>query len=115
MSDSSLVNDSYVEPDASILATRPWVKYYESGVPVQLDIPDQPLPWLLEQTASHYPGQTALIYYGHKTSYSELLTLARRFAHALLRLGIKKGERVAIALPNIPQYPIAFYGVLLAG
>lgn len=115
MSDSSLVNDFCVEPDASILATRPWVKYYEPGIPLQLDIPDQPLPWLLEQTASRYPGQTALIYYGHKTSYAELLTLTRRFALALQRLGIQKGDRVAIALPNIPQYPIAFYGTLMAG
>jgi len=115
MSDSSLVNDFRMEPDASILATRPWVQYYEPGVPLQLDIPDQPLPWLLEQTASRYPAQTALVYYGHKTSYAELLTLARRFALALQRLGIQKGDRVAIALPNIPQYPIAFYGVLMAG
>ncbi|HEX7735596.1 MAG TPA: long-chain fatty acid--CoA ligase [Ktedonobacteraceae bacterium] len=115
MSDSSVVNDSHVEPDASLLATRPWVKYYEAGVPAQLEIPDHPLTWLLEQTASRYPEHTALIYYGHKVSYATLLTLAKRFALALQRLGIQKGERVAIALPNIPQYPIAFYGTLLAG
>ena len=115
MSDSSVVNDSYVEPDASMLATRPWVKYYEAGVPAQLDIPDYPLTWLLDQTASRYPGQTALIYYGTKISYATLSTLANRFALALQRLGIQKGDRVAIALPNIPQYPIAFYGALKAG
>ncbi len=115
MSDSSVVNDSHVELDASILAARPWVKYYEPGVPAQLNIPDQPLPWLLEQTANRYPGQTALIYYGHKISYAALWTLARRFALALQHLGVRKGDRVALALPNIPQYPIAFYGTLLAG
>lgn len=115
MSDSSVVNDSYVELDASILATRPWVKYYEAGVPAQLDIPDHPLTWLLDQTSSRYPGHTALIYYGTKISYAALATLANRFAVALQRLGIQKGERVAIALPNIPQYPIAFYGALKAG
>src|SRR5216683_2655465 len=115
MSDSSAVNNAYVEPDASLLITRPWVKYYEPGVPAQLDIPDQPLTWLLDRTARRYPGHTALIYYGTKISYAELAALANRFAVALQRLGIQKGDRVALALPNIPQFLIAFYGVLKAG
>jgi long-chain acyl-CoA synthetase len=115
MSDSSVVNDSHVELDASILANRPWVNYYETGVPAQLDIPDHPLTWLLDQTASRYPGHTALIYYGTKISYAALSALANRFARTLQRLGIQKGDRVAIALPNIPQYPIAFYGAMKAG
>jgi long-chain acyl-CoA synthetase len=104
-----------VEPDASIVATRPWVKYYEPGTPVELDIPDHPLTWLLDQTASQYPAQTALIYYGTRISYAALNNLANRFAVALQHMGIQKGDRVAIALPNIPQYPIAFYGALKAG
>jgi long-chain acyl-CoA synthetase len=115
MSDPSVVNNSHAEMNSSILATRPWVKYYEPGVPVELDIPDHPLTWLLDQTVSRYPRHTALIYYGTKISYARLSTLANRFAVALQRLGIQKGDRVAIALPNIPQYPIAFYGALKAG
>src|SRR5258708_2008697 len=115
MSDSSLVNNSQAEVDASILADRPWVKYYQLGVPAQLDIPDHPLTWLLDQAVSRFPRQTALIYYGTKITYAQLATLANRFAIALQRLGIQKGDRVALALPNIPQYPIAFYGALKAG
>ncbi len=115
MSDPSAVNDSQIELDESILSARPWVKYYEPGVPAQLDIPDHPLTWLLDQAASRYPRHTALIYYGTKISYAQLSTLANRFALALQRLGVQKGDRVAIALPNIPQYPIAFYGALKAG
>lgn len=115
MSDPSVVNSTQTEIDASILAARPWVKYYEQGVPVQLDIPDHPLTWLLDQTVSKYPNHTALIYYGTKISYAQLSVLANRFAVALQRLGIQKGDRVAIALPNIPQYPIAFYGAMKAG
>ncbi len=115
MSDSSVVRNSHVEFDASMLSTRPWVKYYEAGVPAQLDIPDRPLTWLLDQTINRYPRQTALIYYGTKISYAQLSTLANRFAIALQRLGIQKGDRVALALPNVPQYPIAFYGALKAG
>lgn len=115
MSDPSVVNSSQKELDATILSARPWVKYYEPGVPIQMDIPDHPLTWLLDQASSRYPQRTALIYYGTKISYAQLSTLANRFALALQRLGVQKGDRVAIALPNIPQYPIAFYGTLKAG
>jgi long-chain acyl-CoA synthetase len=115
MSDPSNIYNSQVKVDISLLTTRPWVKYYEPGVPVQLDIPDHPVTWLLDQTVKRYPQHTALIYYGTKISYAQLATLAKHFASALQRLGIQKGDRVAIALPNIPQYPIAFYGAMKAG
>lgn len=115
MFDPSNIHNSPVEIGTSIHANRPWVKYYESGVPAQLDIPDQPLTWLLDQTATKHPHHPALLYYGTKITYAQLFTLAQRFAHALQRLGIHKGDRVAIALPNIPQYPIAFYGAMKAG
>src|SRR5260370_6939526 len=111
MSDPSRINNS----EEDLLANRPWVRYYEQGVPAQLDIPDHTLTWLLGQTVSKYPSQTAIIYYGTKLSYAQLSSLANRFATGLQRLGIEKGDRVAIALPNIPQYPIAFYGALRAG
>jgi long-chain acyl-CoA synthetase len=91
------------------------VSHYEEGVPATLDIPEQPLTWLLDQTVQRYPGQTAFIYYGSKISYAQFSSLANRFAAALHRLGINRGDRVAIALPNIPQYPIAYYGALRAG
>lgn len=123
MSDSSLINNPQSLRNASInigvehdiVSTRPWIRFYEQGVPAQLNIPDYPLTWLLDQAVKNYPGHTALIYYGTKISYAQLSTLANRFAVALQKLGIQKGDRVAIALPNIPQYPIAFYGALRAG
>ena len=79
MSDPSVVPNAHVELDASILATRPWVKFYEPGVPVQLDIPAHPLTWLLDQAVARFPRQTALIYYGTRISYAQLSTLANRF------------------------------------
>src|SRR6266700_4192365 len=124
MSDSSVINDSQSPRDSAasttvgdegVLSTRPWVRFYEEGVSAHLTIPDYPLTWLLDQTAKKYPGHTALIYFGTKLSYAQLSTLANRFAIGLQKLGIQKGDRVAIALPNIPQYPVAFYGVLRAG
>src|SRR5207245_4658450 len=71
--------------------------------------------WIFDQTVRRYSGHTAFIYYGTKLTYAQFSSLANRFATGLQRLGIKKGDRVAIALPNIPQYPIAFYGALRAG
>ena len=115
MSDPSLIKNPQLEQDPSIDSAHPWIRHYEQGVPARLTIPDQPLTWLLEQTVSRYPGHTAFIYYGAKLSYAQFSSLANRFAAGLQRLGIKKGDRVAIALPNIPQYPIAFYGALRAG
>ena len=115
MSDPSVMNSSQAEQLSSTDAEFPWLRHYEQGVPAHIDIPDRPLTWILDQTVSRFPSQTAFIYYGNRLSYARFSSLANRFAAALLRLGIKKGDRVAIALPNIPQYPIAFYGALRAG
>ncbi len=115
MSDPSLINNAQTEQHVSnvsneLLVTRPWLHHYEEGVPVNLEIPDRPLTWLLDNTARHYPNNIAIIYYGHKVTYAQLSTLAHRFAIGLQKIGVKKGDRVAIALPNIPQYLIAFLG-----
>jgi long-chain acyl-CoA synthetase len=124
MSDLSVNTSTHLEPHVSeqpakgnvaFAVTHPWIRHYEQGVPAHLEIPDQPLTWLLDRTASSYPDRTALIYYGTRLSYAQLAHHAQSFATALLGLGVHKGDRVAIALPNIPQYPMAFYGALLAG
>src|SRR5205085_8064488 len=64
---------------------------------------------------SKYPSHTAFIYYGTRLSYAQFSSLANRFAMGLQRLGIQPGDRIAIALPNVPQYPVAYYGALRAG
>src|SRR5215468_8933194 len=93
----------------------PWLNSYQEGVPAHLDIPDKPLPWLLDQAARLHPNYTAITFYGTKITYAQLSNLANRFAIGLQRLGLQKGDRVALALPNIPQFPIAFFGALRAG
>lgn len=124
MSDSSVINKAYMEPhlsaqafqgDEAFFVTHPWVRHYEQGVPAHIAVPDHSLTWLLDRTASRYPRHSAFIYYGTKLTYTQFSHYANRFAIELQRLGVKKGDRVAIALPNIPQYPIAFYGALRAG
>jgi long-chain acyl-CoA synthetase len=93
----------------------PWLHSYQEGVPAHLDIPDKPLTWLLDKAAKQHPNHTAITYYGTQITYAQLSNLANRFATSLQRLGVLKGDRVALALPNIPQFPIAFYGALRAG
>jgi len=95
--------------------THPWSQFYEPGVPEHLTYPDLTLGGVLEETARKFPGHPALLFFGKKITYAELDRLANRFAHALARLGVNKGDRVALMLPNIPQMVIAYYGTLRAG
>ena len=96
-------------------AEHPWTRFYEAGVPKKLTYPDLTLGNVLARTADKFPGHTALLFYGKKISYAELDRLTSQFAHALINLGVKKDDRVAIMLPNIPQMVIAYYGTLRTG
>nr|WP_281423154.1 long-chain fatty acid--CoA ligase [Paenibacillus oenotherae] len=79
------------------------------------DVPDMGVADLLLQAAAAYPEHDALLFYGKKTSYRSLLASAQRMAAGLQLMGIAKGDRVAIMLPNCPQTVIAYFGALLAG
>jgi long-chain acyl-CoA synthetase len=94
---------------------KPWLAHYEPGVLSTLDCPAMPLHGLLEQTAARYPDRIATIFFGAKLTYRDLNEAANRFAHALLQFGLGQGDRVALMLPNCPQFLIAFYGALKAG
>jgi long-chain acyl-CoA synthetase len=94
---------------------KPWLAQYEPGVPASLAYPASPLHGLLEQTAARYPERPATLFFGATLTYRGLDERANRFAHGLLRLGVQRGDRVALMLPNCPQFLIAFYGALKAG
>lgn len=98
-----------------LLQTRPWLLHYEDDVPYSLHYPTQPLFRFLDIADRRFPNATATIYYDSTLSYRALRRQANRFANALTALGIKKGERVALFLPNCPQFVIAYYGALKAG
>ncbi len=110
------------------MASRPWLKTYDPQVPHTLEpYPKIPLFGFLEQAARDYPGNTALIFKPRamkgaldgltsgKMTYSTLNELTDRLAGALAKLGVKKGDRVVIFMPNSPQFVIAYYGILKAG
>lgn len=94
---------------------RPWLKNYEPGVPHSIDYPEVPLYQFLDDSAKNYPDNTATIFDGAELTYKELQSQVNKFARALGELGVKKGDRVAIMLPNCPQAVISYYGALRAG
>ncbi|MGC8905337.1 long-chain-fatty-acid--CoA ligase [Thermus sp.] len=97
------------------VSAKPWLAHYDPGVPTEVEVPPIPLWGFLEESARRFPERTALEFLGKHLSYRELWTLVRRFAKGLEDLGVRPGDRVAIMLPNTPQFVIAFYGTLLAG
>ncbi|PEZ10455.1 long-chain fatty acid--CoA ligase [Bacillus sp. AFS018417] len=94
---------------------RPWLKSYPKEIPHTISYDMQPLHVYLQQTASQYPDKKALHFLGKDITFSELNRKVRQFANYLRKLGIEKGDRVAIMLPNCPQGVIGYYGTLLAG
>ncbi len=97
------------------LAAKPWLRFYPANVPLTLSTSEQTLPLMLGETARQFPDNPALIYFGQKMLYQELDTAADRFAAGLHAGGLQPGDRVALLMPNCPQFVIAFYGALRAG
>ncbi len=94
---------------------RPWLNKYDPDVPHEFAIPDVALPFFLRQSAYHFPERSAIIFKDLTIPYKDLEWAVDRLAMALHCNGLEKGEPVALALPNIPQFVIAFYAVLKAG
>ncbi|MDF2657529.1 MAG: lcfA-2 [Paenibacillus sp.] len=94
---------------------RPWHDYYPQEVPTTLDYPSVPITTLLQTTAEQYPDRPAVTFFGKRTKYKDLLQQSYRFANGLHSLGVVPGDRVALILPNMPQYVICYYGALFAG
>jgi long-chain acyl-CoA synthetase len=101
---------------------RPWFTSWPSHLPRVLDYPSAPAWWLLERNLEHYPDRLALRYLDHDSlaereslTYAELDSRARALAAGLQRLGVARGTRVALCLPNSPALITSFYGAWLAG
>ncbi len=103
--------------------SKPWLSSYDKGVPTTIDYPQVHLDQLLADSAAEYPEQRAIIFGGRvgsrvldaAISYRQLDDAVSHFAGSLQRLGVGQGDRVALIMPNCPQFVIAFYGILRAG
>jgi long-chain acyl-CoA synthetase len=94
---------------------RPWLKTYPAEIPATLNYDDKPLHYYLEQSAKEFPEKIAIHFMGKELTYKNLYEEALKVGGYLQKIGIKKGDRVAIMLPNIPQSVISYFGVLMAG
>ena len=77
--------------------------------------PQVPLQELLRESAENFPEKIAVAHDGQEITYDQLNALSNQFANSLLEMGVEKGDRVAIYLPNIPQFVIGYFGALKAG
>ncbi len=92
-----------------------WFASYDEKVPRTIEIPDKPLPFFLESNAGRYSANVATEFFGAGITYAELWRQIISFSNGLRRLGVEKGTRVTIMLPNCPQTVIAFHAALWLG
>lgn len=92
-----------------------WLVHYPEGVPLELSLSPETLLDMFSRSAQRYARRPALYFFGKTISYRECYSLVERFACGLAGLGIRKGDRVALCLPNSPQAVIAYFGILRAG
>jgi long-chain acyl-CoA synthetase len=104
-------------------SNKPWLKFYDEGIPPSIAYPGVALGQLLADSAAKHPENPAIVFgarvggrvLDRKLSYQALNDAVDGFAAGLQQLGLTKGDRVAIMTPNCPQFVIAFYGTLRAG
>lgn len=97
------------------MSNYPWKNCYPENIASEIEIPNKTLPQVLQDSTKDYPSNIALSFYHKKMTYTELSMLVGAFASALQQSEIVKGDRVAIMLPNCPQYVISYYGTLTVG
>ncbi|OLS16617.1 MAG: Long-chain-fatty-acid--CoA ligase [Candidatus Heimdallarchaeota archaeon LC_3] len=93
------------------MAVKNKYKYW----PDQIEIPDYPVQHFLEESARKFPDNDYMVFLGKGTTFAEVNNMANKFANALQDLGVKLGDKVALFMPNLPHFPIAFFGVCKAG
>lgn len=97
-------------------ADRPWLAAYPEGVPADIDVNQYPsLVHLMEESFRRFGDRTAYSFMGKDVSFAQTDALSQAFAAYLQGLGLVKGDRVAIMMPNVPQYPAVVAGILRAG
>jgi len=97
------------------MSDHPWLESYDDAVPHSLEYPEVPLYHFLDDSAQKYPNRPCTIFKGAKISYREMSELTDRLAAGLADIGVKKGDRIGLFIPNTPQFVMAYFAVLKAG
>lgn len=100
-------------PEAS--SHYPWEKHYAKGVNWHQNFHGKPLYYLLEDAAKRWPDNVALDFFGKTYTYARLQEMVNRIARGLQGMGVKKGTRVGLFMPNCPQYVMCYYAALKVG
>ena len=104
-----------VDVGVADVMNRPWLEQYDEGVPPSLEYPHGTLVDVLRATAAERPAHPAVLFKGTTLWYGNLDRLSTAFAATLAAEGVRKGDRVALLLPNCPQFLIAQFGIWKAG
>ena len=99
----------------SLYLSRPWARFYQAGMALSAKVPLKSVPDAFDEATERFGAKTALYFYDREISYRELRDAVDRLACALSRLGLRKGERVALYLLNSPQFVIAYFAALKCG
>lgn len=95
--------------------SKPWFNSWPTQVPKHIEYLQMPLQKILQKSAKEFQQKTAIIFDERELSYAQLDLLSNKFANSLVKLGMKKGDRGAIFLPNTPQFIVSYFGILKAG
>jgi long-chain acyl-CoA synthetase len=90
---------------------RPWLLHWPKDVPKHIDYPDSTISQLLDEMARQRPDAVQFIFYGRKVTFAETAIQSKRVAKALVDFGVKKGDRVALMMPNCPQFAYVYFGI----
>jgi long-chain acyl-CoA synthetase len=94
---------------------KKWLEHYQEGVPESIPYPEDPLSENLVRSSKDFPDAVATSLFGNDQTYRQVNETANAVAHALIDLGVRPKDRVAILLPNTPSFVTAYYGILKAG
>ena len=97
------------------MSVRPWLERYDDDVPQNIDYPKVPLFHFLEESARKCPDAPCTIFKGAKITYREMNDITDSLAAGLAKLGVEKGDRVGIFIPNTPQFVMAYFAALKIG
>src|SRR5262249_27903023 len=108
------MNNSTSSTD-SVYAAKPWLKNYDLWAPAEINPPNQPLYQILQIASSAFKEKPAVAFMGAFVDFGDVKKLVDLLATSLAKLGIVKGDRVGIMLPNCPQYLISFFAIVRLG
>ncbi|SNS65878.1 long-chain acyl-CoA synthetase [Bacillus sp. OK838] len=97
------------------MSNKPWQAIYPEQIPAVLSYEDKPLYSFLKESAEEFPDKVSIHFQGKELTFQEVYESALKFAAYLRSIGLQKGDRVAVMLPNCPQGVISFFGILMAG